>query len=212
MISDKNRTEAFSDGIFSIAITLLILEIKVPPHRADLTNAELARALIALWPSYLALLASFATILVMWINHHGFFNLLQKIDGPFLYANGFLLLIVVLVPFPTALLAEHLTAPSANTAAVVYCGTFVLINIGYNLMYYTGTRSHLLRRDIHSDVLHRVKRAYQVGFVWYGLAAAVAWFHALTGTIICSLLWLLWTRLDYSPNFTNKLSTERIAS
>src|SRR5213595_2092995 len=120
MISEKTRTEAFSDGIFTIAVTLLILEIKVPAHRPELSNMELARSLVALWPSFLALFASFATILVMWINHHGFFDLLDKIDAPFLYANGFLLLIVVLVPFPTALLAEHLTGPSANTAAFVY--------------------------------------------------------------------------------------------
>jgi uncharacterized membrane protein len=207
-MSEKNRTEAFSDGVFSIAITLLILEIKVPGHHGDLTNAELARSLASLWPSFLAFFASFATILVMWINHHGFFNLLQRIDPPFLYANGFLLLIVVFVPFPTALLAEHLTGPSANTAAMVYCGTFVLVNIGYNLMYRAGTRAHLLRKEITPDVLLRVKRAYRFGFVWYGLAALVAWYHALAGTIICSLLWLLWTRLNYSSKSHGKLSTE----
>ena len=198
MISEKTRTGAFSDGIFAFAITLLILEIKVPAHRPDITNTELARSLVALWPSFLALFASFATILVMWINHHGFFDLLDKIDAPFLYANGFLLLIVVLVPFPTALLAEHLTGPAANTAAVVYCGTFVLVNIGYNLMYRAGVRSHLLRHAVPPNVLRRVKRAYRFAFLWYSLAAAIAWVHALTGTIICALLWLLWTRLDYS--------------
>ena len=141
----------------------------------------------------------------MWINHHGFFDLLDKIDAPLLYANGFLLLIVVLVPFPTALLAEHLTGPSANTAAVVYCGTFVLVNVGYYLMYRAGVRSHLLRHGVTQEVLRRVKRAYRFGFLWYSLAAAIAWVHALTGTIICALLWLLWTRLDYSSKSHEKL-------
>src|SRR4051812_37356298 len=116
MTADKGRTEAFSDGIFSIAITLLILEFKVPERHLATSNHELVRLLVALWPSLLAFVASFVTILVMWVNHHGFFSLLKQIDRRFLYANGFLLLIVVFLPFPTALVAQHLESPGAETA------------------------------------------------------------------------------------------------
>ena len=94
-----------------------------------------------------------------------FFGLLQKIDSRFLYANGFLLLVVEFVPFPTALLAEHLTGSGANTAAVAYCGTFILVNIGDNLMYWAGSRSQLLRNEACDEVLLRVKKAYCFGFI-----------------------------------------------
>ena len=81
----------------------------------------------------------------------------------------------------------------------------MLVNVGYNLMYRAGVRSHLVRQAVSPDVLRRVQRAYRFGFLWYSLAAAIAWLHALTGTIICALLWLLWTRLDYSSKSPEKL-------
>ena len=85
----KRRTEAFSDGVFSIAITLLILEIKVPPFIGQ-SNQELAWALFSLWPSFFAFVGSFATILVLWINHHGLFTLAEHATPKCLFANGFL--------------------------------------------------------------------------------------------------------------------------
>jgi len=198
MIMDKDRTEAFSDGIFTIAITLMILEFKVPDRAAANSNGELVRALLGLWPSLLAFLISFVTILVMWVNHHGFFTLLKEVDRRLLYANGFLLLIVTMLPFPTATLAQHLQTPAAKAAAVFYCGMFVLVSIGYNLMYMAGARQRLVRDRACERVMSRVRNAYRFGFLWYSLAAVVAAFHALAGVIICSLLWLLWARLDYS--------------
>jgi uncharacterized membrane protein len=102
---ETGRIEAFSDGVFAIAITLLVLEIKVPSHETA-ESSGLTSALFALYPSYLAFLASFATILVMWVNHHRIFNLIRRSDRAFLYWNGLLLLLISFVPFPTALLAR----------------------------------------------------------------------------------------------------------
>lgn len=124
---ETGRVEAFSDGVFAIAITLLILEISPP--------AVLAQALLDLWPSYLALLLSFFVILIMWINHHGLFNLVRRVNQGFLYANGFLLLLISFVPFPTALLAEYLDGGAVNAAAAFCCGTFIFISMGYNLIW-----------------------------------------------------------------------------
>ena len=95
---ETGRVEAFSDGVFAIAITLLILEIKVPKLSHDSPPAALARALLDLWPSFLAFLLSFFAILIMWINHHGLFNMVRRVSPGFLYANGFLLLFVSFVP------------------------------------------------------------------------------------------------------------------
>ena len=119
---ETGRIEAFSDGVFAIAITLLVLELKVPHLAGDAEPGALAAALLKQWPSYLAFVTSFFTILIMWANHHAIFNLVHKTDAEFLFANGFLLLLVTVVPFPTALLAEYLIKPGAPVAAAVYAG------------------------------------------------------------------------------------------
>src|SRR5436305_1988769 len=101
---ETTRVEAFSDGVFAIAMTLLILEIRVPSASAGppLDNWALLRSLLSLWPSYLAFLLSFGTVLVMWINHHGLFKYAHRANNRLLFANGFLLLVVTFIPFPTA--------------------------------------------------------------------------------------------------------------
>src|SRR5690349_6439507 len=106
---ETTRVEAFSDGVFAIAMTLLILEITVPSARegASMDNRALLHSLLALWPSYLAFLLSFGTVLVMWINHHGLFKHAHRADNRLLFANGFLLLVVTFIPFPTAVLAQY---------------------------------------------------------------------------------------------------------
>ena len=121
MQSETKRVEAFSDAVFAIAITLLVLEIKVPTQDQGPLVAELLRQ----WPSYLAFLASFLYIGVMWINHHRLFTYIRKVNDMLLVLNLFLLLGVTVVPFPTAVLAEHLHGPDHQTAAVLYNATFL---------------------------------------------------------------------------------------
>jgi len=101
--NETGRLEAFSDGVIAVAITLLVLDIKVP-HATDLGGGTLLRALSHQWPVYLAYLTSFATILVMWLNHHNLFKQIKRVDHTLLLLNGLLLLGVTLVPFPTALI------------------------------------------------------------------------------------------------------------
>jgi uncharacterized membrane protein len=99
------RLEAFSDGVFAIAMTLLALELKVP-HPAERTSAALASALAHEWPSYFAFITSFFTVLIMWVHHHVIFRLVHRTDATLLFANGFLLLLVTVVPFRKAVLDE----------------------------------------------------------------------------------------------------------
>src|SRR4029078_1526790 len=103
-----DRLAAFSDGVFSIAFTLLILEIKVPPIDSIHSVNDVVDSIFHLWPSFFAFLYSFGGILVQWVFHHNIFNLLNKTSRPFLYTNGFLLLTIVFFPFPTAFLAEYI--------------------------------------------------------------------------------------------------------
>src|SRR5438874_2539580 len=102
---ETQRIEAFSDGVYAIAITLLILEIKVPRAGAA---TPLAEGLLALWPSYVAYFLGFSTIGVMWLNHHRLFQMIHRVDDVLLFLNLLLLLVVSFTPFPTAVLAEHL--------------------------------------------------------------------------------------------------------
>src|SRR5262245_50935568 len=124
MQSETARVEAFSDGVFAIAITLLILEIKIP-HQQE--HGHLADALVKQWPSYLAFFLSFVYIGVMWINHHRMFTHFKRANDVLLVLNLLLLLGVSVVPFPTAVLAEHLGGPDERMAAIVYNTTFVMI-------------------------------------------------------------------------------------
>ena len=102
----NTRLEAFCDGVFAIALTLLIIDIKIPSSEVIGTTREMWLALRHLTPSILAFVVSFAIILITWVNHHAAFKLVNKSSASFMYANGFLLLSVVFLPFPTALVGD----------------------------------------------------------------------------------------------------------
>ena len=194
---ETGRVEAFSDGVFAIAITLLILEIKVPHFPGGATNAQVLRALVALWPSYVAFLLSFFAILIMWINHHGLFRLIHRVDSPFLYANGAMLLLVTFVPFPTALLAAYLGQPGEHVATAAYCGTFVLVSVAFNAFWEVATGRGLLKRGVSEKHVAKIRNAYRFGFVVYVAAALLALWRPVVGLGLCLSLWIFWIVLDY---------------
>lgn len=200
MEKDTARVEAFSDGVFAIAITLLILEIRVPELEGVVADRQLFAALLHLWPSLVAFLFSFFVILVMWINHHEFMRWVSMSDYPFLFANGLLLLMVTFVPFPTAIVARYLGTAAARGAVAFYCGTFLCISLAYGVLFLSvAYKRRLVRRDIPDAVLLRVRRAYSLGPVVYAVSVALALWNATAGLVVCASLWLLWTRLCYRP-------------
>ena len=194
MAEGTGRVEAFSDGVFAIAITLLILEIRVP---ATGSGQSLWSGLLELWPSYLAFLLRFFVILIMWVNHHELMRLVRAVEYPFLFANGLVLLTVTFVPFPTAVLAEHLATDQARVAATFYCGTFVVNSLAWNLLFRSILHGGLLRPDVDPATLGRIRRAYLAGPLIYGLSTLVAWFQPAVGLTLNASLWLLWVRLCY---------------
>ena len=196
---ETGRVEAFSDGVFAIAITLLILEIKVPKLSHDSPPAALAKALFDLWPSYFAFLLSFFAILIMWINHHGLFNMVRRVSPGFLYANGFLLLLVSFVPFPTSVLAEYLDGRALNAAAAFYCGTFILISVGYNLVWRSMVRGDLLKPEVSAAHVRKIEKAYRLGMSVYVLSTLVAFANGYLGLAMNLSLWVLWAVLGYKP-------------
>ncbi len=172
--NETARIEAFSDGVFAIAITLLILEIKVPPQTS---HGGLRAALLDLWPSYLAFLASFMTIGVMWLNHHRLFTLINRKDDGLIAFNLLLLLGITWLPFPTALLAEHLTGAHADqqTAAIVYAGSFFALAIVFNVMWRYAVRVRIVDDDLN---VAAITKQYALGPILYAVLLGVAFFDA----------------------------------
>jgi uncharacterized membrane protein len=187
------RIEAFSDGVFAIAITLLVLDLKVPKP-AELAGGAagpfgthgLSAALLAQWPTFLAYLTSFLTILVMWVNHHFLFRLIRRTDHLFLYLNGLLLLFVTFVPFPTALVAAYLHHPQASVAAAVYSATFVAIAVTFSVLWrYASTNHRLLDHAASSAAIREIDRSYRFGPPLYLVALALAFVDLKASLATC---------------------------
>jgi uncharacterized membrane protein len=185
---ETGRIEAFSDGVFAIAITLLVLEIKVPPHNI-VETVGLASSLLSLWPSYLAFLTSFASILVMWVNHHRIFNLVRRTDHAFFYWNGFLLMFVTFVPFPTALLADYLLHPQAKVAASVYSASFLAIAIVFNRLWkHASTDDRLLAQKANRHEVDGITKQYRFGPALYLAAFLLSFVSVWLSVGVCFLL------------------------
>ncbi len=187
------RLEAFSDGVFAIAITLLILELKVPALiSADINSPALGKALLQQWPSYFSLVTSFFTILVMWVHHHEIFSHVCKADAWVHFANGCLLLMVTFVPYPTSVLAAYLESPAAKGAAIFYSGTFILIAICFNLVLRAAFRKKTLLPSTLESVVERSCRNYLYGPLLYSFALLGAFIDVRLCLGICTALWIFW--------------------
>ncbi len=183
-VSETSRVEAFSDGVFAIAITLLVLDLKVSQ---DVPAGQLPQALIHAWPSYLAFVASFFTIGVMWINHHRMFSLIRRSDDVLLALNLLLLFGVTVVPFPTALLAEHLRGPDQRVAALVYSGMFLVIALIFNGLWRYASRGGRLLEGMPFERIRSITRQYSAGPLLYFLILIVGLFDA-TACLVASAL------------------------
>ena len=186
---ETTRVEAFSDGIFSIAMTLLVIEIRVPGH--DLVAVKgLTQALLDLWPSYLAFITSFVTILVIWVHHHLIFMQVRKADHVFLYLNGLLLLCVTFVPFPTALLADYLVHPDGRVAANMYTGIFLAVSLAFAALWKHASRSLLPPHPIstRSTEIAQINKQYRFGPVLYLLVFGISFASEALSVASCLLI------------------------
>ncbi len=190
---ETGRVEAFSDGVFAIAITLLVLEIKVP-HGGEMHSADdLVKALVQIWPSFFAYILSFVFVLIGWINHHRLFTHIKRIDGAFLYLNGFLLLMFTFQPFPTALLAEHIGRPAEKVAAVVYAFIVLLIAIGYQLLWRYASHNHrLLKANVDAAKVRQITHEYNKTFPVFVVAFAVSFYNVAASLGLITALMLFY--------------------
>jgi uncharacterized membrane protein len=179
-----NRLEAFSDGVFAIAITLLVLELNVP------TGDHLWHELKDEWPSFAAFFVSFWVIGIIWVNHHGVLDHLARADRGVLYLNLLLLFTVVFIPFPTALLAEHLkSGRDEEVAAVVYSGAFVAMSIAYTFLWtYITNRRELLGVELTEQEISRISKRFLIGGPVYAVGLIVAFISPAVVLVINAAL------------------------
>ena len=165
---ETERLETFSDGVFAIAATLLILEIQLP------STGSVTQGLLDLWPSYLAYAISFLTIGIMWINHHSIFKQVDRADRTFLAINVVFLMVIAFLPFPTSVLASHLHH-DAQAAAFFYGLTNVLMAVMFNAVwFYASIGRRLMRADADQRTISGISRAFRPGVPLYVLATLSA--------------------------------------
>jgi len=178
---NTNRLEAFSDGVFAVAITLLVLNIKFSglDSRGNLLDDQhLWNNLHDQWPLLVAYVTSFATIGIMWINHHRLFTHIKRTDTVLLLLNLLLLLIIVFIPVPTVLLSEYIVLPNDHVAAIIYSGTNVLLAICFNLLWrYASYHNRFLGKNVDTRAVAAINRQYMFGPLLYLVACGLAWFN-----------------------------------
>lgn len=165
----KNRLEAFADGIFAFAATLLILNLAV------IEGKPLGAELLRIWPSYAAYAISFVTIGIIWMNHHLVMHQVARVDRTFLVLNILFLMVIAFIPFPTRLLALGINTPDATAAALAYGVTLTLTAIFFNALWrYAAWGRRLIRPDADQRVVTGISRSYAPGPIIYFVATVVA--------------------------------------
>ncbi len=195
--AETGRVEAFSDGVIAVAITLLVLDLKVP----HVGGGSLWHALLVQWPAYAAYLTSFLIIGIMWINHHSLFQRIRYVNRPLMLLNLVLLAAIVAIPFAASLVSEYLTEPNfnGNIAMAVYSAVSFAAALGFGLLWgYTLHRPELL--EPHVDVALSLKTypRFAGSAVIYAALIVVSLINAYVALVVTFLL-ALYYAFDHLP-------------
>jgi len=187
LLAESTRVEAFSDGVFAIAITLLVLDLKAP-----VTRGAVLRDLLVQWPAYVAYLASFGYIGVIWVNHHYLFTRIARVNGALLWRNLALLLAMSVLPFPTAVVASAFQYGDLNderTAVVFYALVAGAAAVTWLVLFHLLSRAPYLLQDEADAALFATERRRAVfGITLYALSAATALWSPVTGLVVACIL------------------------
>lgn len=189
-IRDPARLEAFSDGVLAIAVTLLVLDVRVEQD----PDQSLAQALHHALPAIGAFAASFLQIGIMWANHHTLFRAVARVDQPLLLVNLLLLGTVSFLPVPTALVAEHTAGLDARTATTLYCATLTASAVCFNLLWRRAVRGGLLHQGVSAAFVRDVSSRYALGLAAYAALTALALVAPLPSlllTVVLALVFVL---------------------
>lgn len=193
MEKETGRIEGFSDGVFAIAITLLVLDLHVPEINVVKNGSQLIAYLKNEWTAYLAFTLSFFSIFIMWVNHHKIFKQIYSRNTAIMFSNGLILFLVTAVSYPTALLARFFDGEASHIAVAIYTGIFVLINISYNLLWLIASNDKkLLRPGITNSAIRKIRNNYLYGFPTYLTAFGISFKYPAAALVICMLLLVFW--------------------
>jgi uncharacterized membrane protein len=197
------RVEAFSDGVFAIAITLLVLDLRLPG------TGSLTHQLLAAWPHYFAYVVSFLTIGIMWMNHHTILGHVTRVDRPLLVLNLLLLMGIVAIPFPTTLVAEHLLETDGKVATVTYGVVMIAISAGFAAVWmYVATHAGQLGAAVPQDALRQSIPGFTLGGAAYaGGTLIAAYLSAVAALIIFGAL-AVYYLFEHLPSPTGETDDE----
>lgn len=194
------RIEAFSDGVFAVAITLLVLEIHLPSITAT-AHDDIARQLLAglgkQWPTYVSYAFSFIIVGIYWVAHHNTFHYIKQSDRTLLWINILLMMCIVFIPFPTTLIGEY---PEQQISVVIYASTLVITGLVLQLLWWYATRNYrLVERTIDPQLVRRAMRRNLTGPLIYLLAIGVSFLNveiSLLVFVIVPVLYIFPGRID----------------
>ena len=201
MEKQTGRLEAFSDGIFSVAITLLALEIGVKEiPEAHINNANFWHEILALWPKLFAFFNSFAAVLLMWMAHHQIFKQLRSTNTFIILANGFLLLITALVPFPVKTIGEYFNSGASQAAIVFYNSYSVVMCTSFWLLTFTilKNKKHLLPGKIAEATMKGIYKGICIGLVCTLVIVGVSFIFPYVGLALNFCMWIFWAVLAHA--------------
>jgi uncharacterized membrane protein len=183
---ESGRLEAFSDGVFAVAITLLALNLVVPGPG----HSPLAEQLASHWPVFAAFAVSFLTIGIIWVNHHALFRNFAKIDRPLLFLNLLLLFFIVSIPFATATIADYLTrgGGDAALAAAIYQGVFLGMSLSFGALLWWSIRRENLKTPLTGTGARWAFIRFAGGNVVYAAAIGIAFLSPLASLIVSGLV------------------------
>jgi TMEM175 potassium channel family protein len=175
-MNESGRVEAFSDGVFAIAITLLVLEIKVPEDARDHLWSALGRQ----WPSYAAYVVTFLIIGVMWVNHHTVFQYIARVDRKLLFLNLLLLMGVAALPWPAAVVASYLREGNAAEVALAVYGLFMVFHalVFQALWWHLTSTGHLFDDRVDVEAARATRARFALGSVAYPITVGLAFVSA----------------------------------
>jgi uncharacterized membrane protein len=186
-LAESGRVEAFSDGVLAIVITLLVLDLRAPQERGAMLHQLLQQ-----WPGYVAYLASFAYVGVIWVNHHQLFTRIAAVDTGLLWRNLALLLTTSVLPFPTAVLGsafQHGSRRDQMAGLVFYALVSAAMAASWLLLFhYLATNERLLAKHTPASFFARERRRALIGVASYLLAALAALWQPVAGLVIASTL------------------------
>jgi len=200
--SDTARLETFADGVMAIAITLLILEVHVPPKEGSLTTA-----LALEWPSYAGYVVSFLTIGIIWVNHHQMFKLIGRVTHGFLMLNVIFLMTIAFLPFPTALVADYIrVGDSRKAATIVYGLTMIAIAVMFNVVWRSASRNgRLLVPGVDKAGVDRISRSYLGGPIAYTVTTLLAFVSPFLSLGLFAAIALYWLLPSSGVDFASSL-------